>query len=83
MRRRSFLFHVGYAVALLVFAAEGRAMSGPEEAFVKAISAGDPASVQTLLAEGVSPDTRNEKGMPALSLAARAAVITRVNASSS
>jgi ankyrin repeat protein len=69
---RSFLFQVGFAVALLAFAAESRAMSGPAAALVTAILAGDLASVQKLLDEGASPNLRNDQGVPALSLAVSA-----------
>ncbi|HEX4966500.1 MAG TPA: ankyrin repeat domain-containing protein [Thermoanaerobaculia bacterium] len=67
---RSFLFPACFAVILLAFAAPGQAASGSPEALVKAVREGDLASVQKLLDAGASPDSRDEKGVPALSLAA-------------
>jgi len=67
---RLLLFLVGFAIVLLGFAAPGWAGSGPEAALVKAVREGDTASVQKLLDMGASPDSRDEAGVPVLSLAA-------------
>ncbi len=72
MRRRFFLVPAGAVVALLVFAAPSRATSGPSEALIAAVEAGDLSRVQTLLAEGAPANSWNEKGVPALALAAGA-----------
>jgi len=70
MKRRSFLIPVCAAVSLLAFVARGRAMSESPETLIAAVEAGDLSRVQRLLEAGASPDSRNEKAIPALVLAA-------------
>lgn len=54
---------------LAAVAAQGHTGSGSPEALISAIREGDIPRVQKLLEEGVSPDSKNEQGIPALALA--------------
>jgi ankyrin repeat protein len=73
MQPASVLISVCGAVVLLgICAAPGRAGSGSSENLVAAVKAGDALRVEKLLAEGASPDSRDEQGLPVLAVAARA-----------
>lgn len=75
----SFFLVLACTTVLLAFAAQGRAASG-SEALIEAVESDDLSRVQRLLEEGASPDSRNEKGVPALALAATAKNVAIVKA---
>src|SRR6478672_3685077 len=70
MRRRTFLIPGCAIFALWVFVAQVRAMADSPEDLIAAIRAGELSRVETLLAGGASPQSRDAGGLPALALAA-------------
>jgi ankyrin repeat protein len=64
--------HYSKFVAYLIIAVGvSSASAGAYEDFVKAVEVHDVATVQRLLQRGMDPNTRDEKGQPALTLALR------------
>jgi uncharacterized protein len=57
---------------LIVVAGISSVHAGAYEDFLKAVEVNDVATVQRLLQRGMDPNTRDEKGQPALTLALRA-----------
>lgn len=72
MKRRYFLIHVCATAALLACSAQRSPVAKSSKALIAAVRAGDLHRVEKLLEESVSPDSRDEKGFPALALAASA-----------
>ena len=62
---------VKIGIYLVVAAAFSSASAGAYEDFLKAVDNNDAGTVQQLLQRGMDPNTRDEKGQPALTLALR------------
>ena len=70
MNRRTFLISGRTFFALWVFTARVHAMADASEDLSAAIRAGDLSRVETLLADGASPQSRDAGGLPVLAMAA-------------